>query len=195
MKRQQPKTYGFGYDPADSLQQFVLLFDSDGSTRLEEWFDGDKGGVRRAPDLKATISSYIWAVIAAPVAEEFNRRLRREGHKPAQWETNGTSLAPYFGKELALLFWAVEGADPADLGAMIANWQGLAPEERWWLYSTINATSQSADHRQDRGWRKAIKIAFAENSGGPSLLGISSTSAQCYGAPAVRRAARAGGSL
>ena len=47
---------------------------------------------------------------------------------------------------------------------MIANWRGLAPEERWWFYTTINATRHGhTEHGNDRGWRKAIKIAFAEN--------------------------------
>src|SRR5260370_28220126 len=46
---------------------------------------------------------------------------------------------------------------------MLANWMGLAPEERWWLYTTVNATSGHPEHGRDRGWRKAIKIALAEN--------------------------------
>lgn len=62
-----------------------------------------------------------------------------------------------------MLAWAVEDADPTLLPAMIANWLGLASEERWWLYTTINATNGHPDHGRDRGWRKAIKIAVAEN--------------------------------
>jgi hypothetical protein len=87
--------------------------------------------------------------------------------------TQESLLAPHLGKELTLLFWAVEDADPTLLPAMLANWVGLAPEERWWLYTTINATSGHPEHGQDRGWRKAIKIAFAENpivSSAPSAL-------------------------
>jgi hypothetical protein len=64
---------------------------------------------------------------------------------------------------------------------MIANWTGLAPEERWWLYTTVNATSGHQDHGKDRGWRKAIKIAFAENPTGdlaPSALRVRPTPVQ-----------------
>ena len=75
-------------------------------------------------------------------------------------------MAPYFGKELTLLAWAIEDADPTLIPSMVANWLGLAPEERWWLYTTINATSGHPEHGRDRGWRKAIKIAFAENPAG-----------------------------
>ena len=46
---------------------------------------------------------------------------------------------------------------------VIANWTGLEPEERWWLYTTVNATFTKVDVGKDRGWRKAIKIAFSEN--------------------------------
>jgi hypothetical protein len=60
----------------------------------------------------------------------------------------------------------VEDADPTLLPNMVANWVGLAPEERWWLYTTINATAGHPEHGRDRGWRKAIKVAFAENPAG-----------------------------
>jgi len=46
---------------------------------------------------------------------------------------------------------------------VIANWTGLEPEERWWLYTTVNATFTKAEAGKNRGWRKAIKIAFSEN--------------------------------
>ena len=46
---------------------------------------------------------------------------------------------------------------------VIANWTGLEPEERWWLYTTVNATFTRTETGKDRGWRKAIRIAFSEN--------------------------------
>jgi hypothetical protein len=64
---------------------------------------------------------------------------------------------------LTLLAWAVEEMDESLIPNVIANWTGLEPEERWWLYTTVNATFTKADVGRDRGWRKAIKIAFSEN--------------------------------
>jgi len=46
---------------------------------------------------------------------------------------------------------------------VLANWIGLEPEERWWLYTTVNATFTRVEAGKDRGWRKAVKIAFSEN--------------------------------
>lgn len=32
---------------------------------------------------------------------------------------------------------------PDRIGAAIANWQGLSPEERWWLYTMPSATART----------------------------------------------------
>ena len=53
--------------------------------------------------------------------------------------------------------------DDSLLPNIISNWLGLEPEERWWLYTTVNATFTKAEIGKDRGWRKAIRIAFSEN--------------------------------
>ena len=42
------------------------------------------------------------------------------------------------------------------------NWEGLAPEERWWLYTmTVANTGQALIHR-GVGWRKALRAALTE---------------------------------
>ncbi len=162
-------TIGFGFDPAGSPHHFLLrIVASTGDVVVDEcfaWGDGedpDAGEKVPAAHPKANLDAYRWARIAPVVADTFNTRLRSAGLSTANWVTE-TPLVPHLGKELTLLVWAVEDADPTLLPAMIANWLGLAPEERWWLYSTVNATSGHPEHGRDRGWRKAIKIAFAEN--------------------------------
>ena len=96
--------------------------------------------------------------------DQFNKKIRSAGHRSVAWKTEQPNiLPPHFGKELTLLAWAVEDIDESLIPNVIANWKGLEPEERWWLYTTVNATFTRADVGKDRGWRKAIKIAFSEN--------------------------------
>ena len=45
------------------------------------------------------------------------------------------------------------------------------PEERWWLYSTVKSSGAGPEEGRDRGWRKAIRIAFAENPAPPPAEG------------------------
>ena len=66
------------------------------------------------------------------------------------------------GKELCVLCWAVEDADPALIPEAIRNWEGLAPEERWWLYTMTAAATGQAEQR-GVGWRKALRFALTEN--------------------------------
>lgn len=170
----RPALRDFGFDPNESPYHFVVGLDPASATFVErfEWPPDEPGGFARQPVLKAVLDRYRWSRVSETVAEVFNRRLRSARYHAAQWKEAETLVAPYFGKELILLTWAIEGADPTLIPNMLANWVGLAPEERWWLYTTINATAGHPEHGRDRGWRKAIKIAFAENpaSAPPSSL-------------------------
>ncbi len=163
-KRGRRKTHGFGFDPDRSPYHFAVVPDGKNVTIVERFAWGD-GPAADAPaeTPKATLSDYLWGRVAEAVAAEFNGRLRAADLPAGAWAKRETVLAPHLGKELTLLAWAVEDADPTVIPAMIANWSGLAPEERWWFYTTINATSSHAGFGKDKGWRKAIKIAFAEN--------------------------------
>ena len=166
----QARAFDFGFDPRSSAYHFALVVERDAATvRLEERFEteasgaGLEGGEIRRPILKATLDAYRWSRVAEPARSEFNRRLTAEGGRAARWRPEETLLAPHLGKELTLLFWVVEDADPTVIPNMVANWIGLAPEERWWLYTTVNATAGHPEHGRERGWRKAVKIALAEN--------------------------------
>jgi hypothetical protein len=159
---------GFGFDPVESPYHFAVVRgrNEESPVWVEERFgfeDLSESGSVRDPLRKVELDAYSWSRIEAPARAEFNRRLQGRGQRTASWQNHETLLAPYLGKELTLLAWAVEGADPTVIPNVIANWRGLAPEERWWLYTTVNATSGHPEHGRDRGWRKAIKIALAEN--------------------------------
>jgi hypothetical protein len=167
-KRRSRTVVGFGFDPEMSPHHFAVTRDGTGAVFLTErfvWGEATREEAEAVPTPKAILDGYHWERIAGQVAEVFNQRLRQDELKAGTWGRE-TLLAPYFGQELTLLAWAVEDADPTVIPMMLANWVGLAPEERWWLYTTINATSGHPEHGKDRGWRKAIKIAFAENPTG-----------------------------
>lgn len=166
--------FGFGFVPAESEHHFVVSIPRNDANDVEitEWFSyGEQERLAaaivdeaaRAPRLKLRISHYKWSLIADDVRVEFNRRLRTAGLKSASWKSGDNFLAAHFGKELVLLLWAIEDADPGLVRVALANWEGLVPEERWWLYTTINATSGHPEHGRGKGWRKAIGIAFTEN--------------------------------
>lgn len=167
---------GFGYDADESPIHFAVVRGAK-QVRIEERHggtpDADAGDLRQ-PLLKAVLDTYRWSRISESARDDFNRRLRESGSGLGAWRERETLLAPHFGKELALLAWVVEDADPTLIPNMVANWAGLAPEERWWFYTTINATSGHPEHGRNRGWRKAIKIALAENpsAGGMVAIGV-----------------------
>lgn len=114
--------------------------------------------------LKVRLKRFIWEQIEEEVKAEFNRRLRGMGLKTGRWLKKGqVPVDRTLGKELTLLAWAIEDADPALIPTAIRNWLGLAPEERWWLYTMTNAATGHAINDKNRGWRKAVRFALTEN--------------------------------
>lgn len=117
------------------------------------------------PALRVLIDRGRWLMLAPAFWDEANRRLRANGLPPAKFLKNPTKpvpVHPSLGKELCVLCWAVEDAPPDDIPNALRNWEALAPEERWWLYTMTVATTGQAMQKAV-GWRKALRCAIADN--------------------------------
>jgi len=171
MKR---KPAGFGFDPDRSTHYFVVSIpggtSGDAPVRIIERYEW-KGEVPSSDeigfehrDLKAMIPQSAFKEIADEAKAEFNRRLTAHGFSSGRWLSKGDiPLGRSFGKELTLLFWAIEDAEPSLIPNAVRNWIGLSPEERWWLYTMTNAATGQALSGRNKGWRKAVRFALTEN--------------------------------
>jgi hypothetical protein len=115
--------------------------------------------------LRVLIDRGRWLALAPDFWDEANRRLRANGLPPAKFVKNPAKpvpVHPSLGKELCVLCWAVEEAPPADIPNALRNWENLAPEERWWLFTMTVATTGQA-MQKGIGWRKALRAALADN--------------------------------
>ncbi len=166
------KVLGFGFEPELSQHHFVVTVP--GGRRRDVLiaehlrFGGDspvpaRGAGPQDARNRALLARVKWDAIADEVRVEFNRRLKTNGLPAGRWKRGDNVVTRLLGKELALLAWAIEDADPALIPAAVKNWLGLAPEERWWLYTMTNAATGHALHGRNRGWRKAVRYALTEN--------------------------------
>jgi hypothetical protein len=117
------------------------------------------------PALRVVIDRMRWLALAPTFWDEANRRLRANGLPVAKFVANPSKpvpVHPSLGKELCVLCWAVEDASPDDIPNALHNWEALAPEERWWLYTMTVATTGQA-MQKGVGWRKALRAALADN--------------------------------
>lgn len=117
------------------------------------------------PALRVLIDRTRWLALAPAFWDDANRRLRANGLPPGKFVKNPVKpvpVHPSLGKELCVLCWAVEEAPVDDIGNALRNWEALAPEERWWLYTMTVATTGQAMQR-GIGWRKALRAALADN--------------------------------
>lgn len=118
-----------------------------------------------APELRVLLTRNRWLALAPTFWEEANRRLRANGLPTAKFVKAPTAPIPVhasLGKELCVLCWAVEEASVDDVPNALRNWEALAPEERWWLYTMTVATTGQA-LQKGLGWRKALRAALSDN--------------------------------
>jgi uncharacterized protein DUF3780 len=180
----KPKTAdlgdSFGFEPEESRHHFLVTL----STRSREpveisehftWDDETGSGpvtLSTSQDdgqLRVRLARPKWDAVADAVRVEFNNRLKRQGKPNGKWKNGPNPINRLLGKELILLAWAVEDADPSLVPIAIANWLGLACEERWWLYTMTAAATGHALNGQGKGWRKAVRFALTENPVGRHL--------------------------
>jgi hypothetical protein len=87
--------------------------------------------------VRALLSHRQWQAIAAPVLQAWSARLKQQGKRAARWKMGATPLSRDLGRELVVLAWGIELADPALIPVALRNWAGLLPEERRWCYAMV----------------------------------------------------------
>lgn len=170
----QDPAVDFGFRPVESAHHFLVVQQPKLKDVLFfEQFDYDPnldvsvltyGIANTAGPCKCLLPKVKWDLIADAARTEFNRRGREHNTRSAQFKASGyTYLHRLLGKELLVLVWALEDADPAVAPLIVQNWLGLRPEERWWLYTITNAATGHALNGKNKGWRRALKYALGEN--------------------------------
>ncbi len=172
------RVIGLGFLPDEARHGFLV--DVPKGTSADELIcitehrgnDLDHLGVRdsaapnpKNPGLRVIIDRTRWLALAPDFWDESNRRLRANGLPSAKFVKNPSKpvpVHPSLGKELCVLCWAVEDAPPDDIPNALRNWEALAPEERWWLFTMTVATTGQA-MQKGLGWRKALRAALADN--------------------------------
>jgi len=173
------KMIGLGFLPDEARHGFLINVPKGaGSSDMvciseHRGNDLDHMGVRDSvetspadPTLRVIIDRARWLALAPGFWEEANRRLRANGLPAAKFlkkPSKPIPVHPSLGKELCILCWAVEEAAPDDIPNALHNWEALAPEERWWLYTMTVATTGQA-MQKGVGWRKALRAAIADNA-------------------------------
>lgn len=124
---------------------------------------GYKGGENGLPyeEERADIPRNIWSAIADTARHDFNERLKEQKMTTSRWKSGKNLLDHLLGKELCVLAWASEKANPDELPVICSKWLALRPEERWWLFS-MTAAESGLSEDSERGWRKALYFALAD---------------------------------
>lgn len=172
------RVIGLGFIPAEARHGFVITVPKgtgrddlvaitehreNGAIEIAE--QTDAAATPTAPNLRVLLDRRRWEELSPVFWDDANRRLRANGLPTSRWVKNPTApipVHPSLGKELCILCWAVEEAPPDDIPNALRNWETLAPEERWWLYTMAVATTGQA-MQKGIGWRKALRAALADN--------------------------------
>ncbi len=123
-------------------------------------FDGDEGS-RETMECRVVLARALWTQIRDDARRDFNTRLKAKKQSTGSWKTGKIKLDRFLGRELCVLAWATEHAQPDECLIICQKWLALRPEERWWLYS--KTASEAGRHKQTlSGWRKALYCALSD---------------------------------
>ncbi len=163
----------FGFDPKESVHHFLVRIPRGATVKIEisEHFTWDDTtgssqvsyGKELDGQIRVILARPKWDAITDEVRAQFNRRHKQMGRKSGNWQVGDNLVRRELGKELVLLAWAIEEADPVLIPTALANWTGLEPEERWWLYTQTAAATGHGISGQGKGWRRALRYALTEN--------------------------------
>ena len=104
------------------------------------------------PSMRVVLPYKKWEAIESSIQFTLNQSLKRAGIKTSKFTVGFNLLPKLLGKEVILLCWAIEDADPALIPMAIKNWQGLKPED---VYN---------DKRRQRSCHQRQKQGLAESS-------------------------------
>lgn len=121
---------------------------------------GDERGIPRGED-RVVLARQVWSSISDTARREFNDRLKAAGVPASRWLTGTNLVDRLLGKELCVLAWAAETANPEQVPVICSKWAALRPEERWWLFS-VTAAEAGLPEDTHRGWRRALHLALAD---------------------------------
>ena len=160
------RTRGFGVPDTVDPHHFVVTIPAgrSGDIVISEHY-----GVTASNDepdvlIRCRLTRSAWRSIADACKRVLNDRLKEKKLKPSRWSAGDNPVERLLGKEICVLAWAVEAADPQTYPVAAAAWVGLKPEERWWLFRMADQGSGGAEDT-DIGWRKAIRVGFTESPG------------------------------
>lgn len=167
------KIIGFGFDPDESEHHYAVYSKAGSSevvifelTEYNEKLNYDVLAYKItsvASPARCILPAMKWDRIKDDLRAEFNKRLKSIKLPSGQWKQGFNLLHRSLGKELLVLAWAIEDADPGTIPLAIQNWYGLKPEERWWLFTITNAATGHAISGKGKGWRHALRFALTEN--------------------------------
>jgi len=161
---------GFGYIPKETKHHFLIHIPKNRNAHIVvyERFEWDEAKEQKTDiedsKIKTKISRDKWDALKDVAEKELNRRLRTNNIIIGKFKSGNIPLEGLLGKELVLLLWAIEDADPSLIKDGLINWLGLSPEERWYLFTMTNAAT--GHYLNKRGWRKAVRFALTENPTG-----------------------------
>lgn len=155
-KPRKVETVGFGCPVVEGVARFAVEIPAGRDPKAKVRVREDEGyGFWQN---RVVLRRDAWDIVAAPIAEEMNRRLAsaKPKLKAGRWRTGETLVERQLGLELLCLAYAIEDEAQPEVMTAAVNWMALTPEERRWLALRASAS----DGRT--GWREAIGIALTD---------------------------------
>lgn len=157
----KPITHGFGVPNTPSPHQFVVRIPKGRNDPVEIWedFGAASVGVETQKLCRAAVPRAAWRKVADGLKNHLNRRLKEKGLNASRFAIGDNRVERILARELCVLAWAIEAAEPSDASIAYTRWSSHRPEELWWLFQQIDRDGGEWD-APVTGWRAAIRQAL-----------------------------------
>jgi hypothetical protein len=146
------RTVGFGAAVGDWPHFWAVTIPAD--RRAQVTLSEDAGVGTDGPEHRETIDRASWNLLSPALQGDLNASMKTVGLKPSRFRIGENRMDRCLGEETRLLFIAARDQPAEAIPAVMANWGGMRPEERWWLCRKAAASP---------AWREAVRIGLAEN--------------------------------
>ena len=123
-------------------------------------YQGQERGIA-AGEERVVLKRSVWSAVADTARRDFNNRLKAAKVLTGRWHTGVNLVDRLLGRELCVLAWAAETANPEEIPIICGKWSALRPEERWWLFA-MTVAEAGLPEDSDRGWRRALFLALSD---------------------------------
>lgn len=161
----------FAYPSHKAAPHHFYVVEDEGMAYLHECLGASGGGMM----IRARIGAEVFRRIRGDIKDHLNLRIKgvnattklKDGEAKLPigkgWNKGDkTRIDRILGREVCVLFWALEGCPAGQESVVVDLWRTYRPEDLWWIFIQSDLDGRDV-LAEPKGWRKALPVIFQKD--------------------------------